>query len=78
MAGEELAVRVRVEPPHIPGCTSTAAPSPMVKPVRSASNGRLARSGSSFHSVDNARIAANPAMPVKQTGASEPPASTTS
>ena len=40
--------------------TSTAAPSPRTKPSRSASNGRLARSGSSFR-VESAPIAPKPA-----------------
>ena len=52
---------------------STPAPSPMTKPSRSLSNGRLARSGSSLR-VDSARIAPNPPTPIGVIAASEPPA----
>src|SRR6266699_3080104 len=52
---------------HIP------APSPMMKPSRSASKGRLARCGSSLR-VDSARIAAKPPTPIGVIAASEPPA----
>ena len=53
------------------------APSPMTKPSRSLSNGRLARAGSSLR-VDSARIAANPPTPIGVIDASEPPAIITS
>ena len=52
---------------------STPAPSPMMKPSRSRSNGRLARAGSSLR-VDSARIAAKPPSPIGVIAASEPPA----
>src|SRR4029453_8519754 len=55
----------------------TPAPSPITKPSRSLSNGRLARSGWSFR-VDNARMAPNPPMPIGVMAASEPPAIITS
>ena len=48
-----------------------------MKPSRSWSNGRLARSGSSFL-VDNARSAPNPPMPIGVMAASDPPAIMTS
>ena len=53
------------------------APSPTTNPSRSASKGRLARSGSSLR-VESARMAANPPMPIGVTAASEPPAIITS
>ena len=49
------------------------APSPMMNPSRSLSNGRLAFSGASFR-VDIARIAANPPTLIGVIAASEPPA----
>ena len=49
----------------------------MTNPSRPASNGRLARSGSSFR-CEMARMAKNPPMPMGVTGASVPPASMTS
>ena len=49
----------------------------MTKPSRSASNGREPRFGSSFR-CESARIALNPAMPTRVTGASVPPQSITS
>ena len=48
-----------------------------MKPSRSLSNGRLARSGSSLR-VDSARSAPNPPMPIGVIAASEPPAIITS
>ena len=45
----------------------------MTKPSRPASNGRLARSGSSLR-VERARSAANADMPTSLTAASAPPA----
>ena len=56
---------------------TTPAPSPMTKPSRSRSNGRLACSGSSLR-VDSARIAAKPPTPIGVIAASEPPAIITS
>src|SRR3954463_12006407 len=56
---------------------STPAPSPTMKPSRSLSNGRLARSGSSLR-VDRARSAPKPPMPIGVIAASEPPAIITS
>ena len=53
------------------------APSPMTKPSRSLSNGRLAFSGSSLR-VESARIAAKPPTPIGVIAASEPPAIITS
>ena len=55
----------------------TPAPSPMMKPSRSLSNGRLARCGSSLR-VDSARIAAKPPTPIGVMAASDPPAIITS
>ncbi len=55
----------------------TPAPSPMMKPSRSLSNGRLARCGSSLR-VDSARIAAKPPTPIGVIAASDPPAIITS
>ncbi len=55
----------------------TPAPSPITKPSRSASNGRLARRGSSLR-VDSARIAAKPPTPIGVIAASDPPAIITS
>src|SRR5215213_5079615 len=49
------------------------APSPMMNPSRSLSNGRLALSGSSLR-VDIARIAANPPTLMGVIAASDPPA----
>ena len=49
------------------------APSPMTKPSRSLSNGRLARVGSSLR-VESARMAANPPTERGVTEASAPPA----
>jgi len=46
----------------------------MTKPSRRASNGRLARSGSSLKLVASARIALKPPTPMRQIGASAPPA----
>src|SRR5688572_21266025 len=51
----------------------TPAPSPMMKPSRSLSKGRLARDGSSLR-VDNARSCANPPRLIGVIAASEPPA----
>ena len=48
------------------------APSPITKPSRSASNGRLARSGSSLR-VESAFMAANPPTPIGVMAASVPP-----
>ena len=56
---------------------SQLGPSPMMKPSRSLSNGRLARCGSSLR-VDSARIAANPPTPIGVIEASDPPAIITS
>src|SRR6185503_17719813 len=56
---------------------STPAPSPTMKPSRSLSNGRLARSGSSLR-VESARSAPNPPMPIGVMAASDPPAIITS
>ena len=53
------------------------APSPMTKPSRPASQGRLAFSGSSLR-VESARIAANPPTPMGVMAASDPPAIMTS
>ena len=53
------------------------APSPSTNPSRPLSNGRDARSGSSFL-VDSARIAANAPRFSWRMAASVPPASTTS
>ena len=53
------------------------APSPSTKPSLALSNGRDARSGSSFR-VDMARITAKAAMFSGMIAASVPPASTTS
>ena len=53
------------------------APSPMTKPSRALSNGRLARVGSSLR-VDSARIAANPPTLIGVIDASDPPAIITS
>src|SRR6266436_1519516 len=52
---------------------STPAPSPTMKPSRSFSKGRLARSGSSLR-VDSARSAPNPPIPIGVMAASDPPA----
>src|SRR5690606_15646674 len=52
---------------------TTPEPSPMMKPSRSRSKGRLARAGSSLR-VDSARIAPNPPTPIGVMAASEPPA----
>ena len=49
----------------------------MTNPSRSASNGRLAASGSSFRR-ESARIAEKPAIPTRVIGASVPPQSITS
>ena len=49
----------------------------MMKPSRSRSNGRQARSGSSLR-VDSARIAAKPPTPMGVMAASDPPATMTS
>ena len=57
--------------------TRTPEPSPITKPSRSRSNGRLAFSGASFR-VDRARIAAKPPTPIGVMAASEPPAIITS
>src|SRR3954467_1764059 len=56
---------------------STPAPSPTMKPSRSLSNGRLARSGSSLR-VESARSAPKPPMPIGVIAASDPPAIITS
>src|SRR6266550_5692641 len=56
---------------------STPAPSPTMKPSRSLSNGRLARSGSALR-VDSARSAPKPPMPIGVIAASDPPAIITS
>src|SRR5712691_8174317 len=53
------------------------APSPMTKPSRSLSQGRLAWAGSSLR-VESARIAANPPTPIGVMAASVPPAIITS
>ena len=53
------------------------APSPMTKPSRSLSQGRLARAGSSLR-VESARMAANPPTPMGVMAASAPPAIMTS
>ncbi len=52
---------------------TTPAPSPMMKPSRSLSNGRLARDGSSLR-VDSARIEPKPPTLIGVIAASEPPA----
>ena len=57
--------------------TTTPAPSPSTKPSRVASNGRDAVSGESLR-FDRAPMLASAATPIDHTGASEPPASTTS
>ena len=57
--------------------TSTAAPSPMTKPSRFPSKGRLAPAGSSLRR-ESARMAANPATASGVTPASLPPQSMTS
>src|SRR5271154_4512419 len=57
--------------------TIMPAPSPMTKPSRSLSHGRLARAGSSLR-VESARMAANPPTPMGVMAASEPPAIITS
>src|SRR3989304_9938700 len=54
-----------------------AAPSPITKPSRPASKGRLACAGSSLR-VDRARAWLKPAMANSHTGASPPPAPITS
>jgi len=54
------------------------APSPMTKPSRALSQGREARCGSSLKPVESARAAAKPAMPMRHTAASVPPATITS
>src|SRR3954454_1415098 len=51
----------------------TPAPSPMMKPSRSLSNGRHALSGASLR-VESARMAAKPPSPMWVMAASEPPA----
>ena len=56
---------------------TTPEPSPITKPSRSLSNGRLARSGSSLR-VDSARMAAKPPTPMGVMADSEPPAIITS
>src|ERR1019366_936295 len=56
---------------------STPDPSPTMKPSRSLSKGRLARSGASLR-VESARIAPNPPMPIGVMAASDPPAIMTS
>ena len=53
------------------------APSPITKPSRSLSKGRLARVGSSLR-VESARMAANPPTDMAVTAASAPPAIITS
>jgi len=53
--------------------TITPDPSPITKPSRSLSNGRLARSGASLR-VERARMAAKPPTPIGVIAASEPPA----
>ena len=53
------------------------APSPMTKPSRAVSQGRLAFSGSSLR-VESARMAANPPTPIGVMAASAPPAIMTS
>src|SRR6476660_5451195 len=53
------------------------APSPITKPSRSLSHGRLARCGSSLR-VESARMAAKPPTPIGVIAASEPPAIMTS
>ena len=57
--------------------TRTAAPSPSTKPSLCASKGLEALSGSSLR-VERALHELNPATPIGQMAASEPPASTTS
>src|ERR1035437_4121273 len=57
--------------------TRMPAPSPMTKPSRSLSQGRLARAGSSLR-VERARMAANPPTPMGVMAASAPPAIITS
>src|SRR5208282_977820 len=57
--------------------TRMPAPSPITKPSRSLSQGRLARAGSSLR-VESARMAANPPTPMGVMAASEPPAIITS
>src|SRR5580765_5254559 len=56
---------------------TTPDPSPMTKPSRSLSNGRLAFCGASLR-VDRARIAPNPPTPIGVIAASDPPAIITS
>mmetsp|Transcript_16115 Transcript_16115/g.40561 ORF Transcript_16115/g.40561 Transcript_16115/m.40561 type:complete len:319 (-) Transcript_16115:252-1208(-) len=58
--------------------SSTPAPSPMTKPDRSASKGRLAVCGESLAVVHMARMLVKPAKPSGVTAASVPPASITS
>ncbi len=76
---DELGVDRRAAPPGVLELLEDhdAAPSPMTKPSRSLSNGRLARCGSSLR-VDSARIAAKPPTPIGVIAASEPPAIITS
>src|SRR5450759_4771440 len=57
--------------------TKMPAPSPITKPSRSLSQGRLARAGSSLR-VESARMAANPPTPMGVMAASAPPAIITS
>src|SRR5208282_1496419 len=57
--------------------TMMPAPSPITKPSRSLSQGRLARAGSSLR-VESARMAANPPTPMGVMAASAPPAIMTS
>src|SRR5208337_796515 len=68
--------------PRRRACSSSSrirmpAPSPITKPSRSLSQGRLARAGSSLR-VESARMAANPPTPMGVMAASEPPAIITS
>ena len=50
----------------------------MTNPSRSRSQGREARSGVSLNWVESARAAAKPAIPMRHTAASAPPATMTS
>ena len=50
----------------------------MTKPSRSWSQGRDAFSGVSLKPVESARAAAKPAMPIRPSAASQPPATITS
>src|SRR5882762_3230150 len=76
------AISARIGAPRRRACSSSSriripAPSPITKPSRSLSHGRLARVGSSLR-VERARIAAKPPTPIGVMAASEPPAIITS